>query len=107
MMLTQVTLKISFPDHLCQGMLPEISHISAQLPHRDESKGIWTALTGECIAEDSIEQPVAGLWGLSLNPGILWQAARTPTVSAENAALSVPSTWARETVSQGPQTPSL
>ena len=104
---TQVTLKISFPDRLCQGMLPEVSQISAQLPHRDESKGIWTALTGECIVEDSIEQPGAGLWGPSLNPSVLWQAACTPTVSVENAALSIPSTWARETVSQAPQTPSL
>lgn len=69
-------------------MLSEVSQISAELPHRDESKGIWTALTGEGIVKDSIEQPGTGLWGPSLNPGILWQAACTPTVSDENAALS-------------------
>lgn len=91
MMLTQVTLKISFPGHLSQGMLPEVSQISAQLPHRDESKGIWTALTGECIVEDSTEQPGAELWGPSPNPGVLQQAACAPTISAENTALSVPS----------------
>lgn len=75
MVLTQVTLKIYFPDRLCQGILPEVSQISAQLLHRDQSNGIWTALPGECIVEDSTEQPGAGLRALSLSPGVLWQAA--------------------------------
>lgn len=66
-MLTQVTFKIYFPDHLCQGLLPEVSQINAELPQRDKSKGIWTALTGDCIVEDSTEQPGAGLWGSVLN----------------------------------------
>lgn len=46
----------------------------SKLPHRDESKGIWTALTGECIVEDSTEQPGAGLWGhLSTHVSPAWQ----------------------------------
>lgn len=58
-MLTQVTLKISFPDHFCQGLLPGVSQINAELPQRDESKGIWPALTGDCIVGDSTEPPGA------------------------------------------------
>lgn len=39
-MLTRVTLNISYPHHLCQGLLPKVSQINAELPQRNESKGI-------------------------------------------------------------------
>lgn len=98
-MLTQVTLKISFPDNFCQGLLPGVSQINAELPQRDESKGIWPALTGDCIVGDSTEPPGAGLWGClcpehpqppvpSLGQGSVPRAPQAP--SLKNAIWKIP-----------------
>lgn len=78
-------------------MLPEVSQVSAQLPHRDRSEGTRTALAGEC-AVNSAEQP-------GLGQGLSAQAALAGSLSTHS--LGVPSTWAGETASQAPHTPFL